>query len=579
MTAMLQRYTFAMPLGDQAVRRPGLRAALPAVAALLFGGCAARPVDPAEGCAALKAPISAKAIGLPTRGATIESATLLAPAPASVPAKLPFTPPMAEITVVPAAPEHCQVIGAIAPLDPAAPPIRFQVNLPTRWNGRYLQFGGGGFFNGVLVTGLGLPPSGHPTLPSPLARGFVTAGTDAGHQNAPGVPLQAFALNGEALENFAHAAYKKVHDVAVELVRRRYGRAPVKRYFFGSSEGGREGLAMAQRYPADFDGIYSRAPVVSWTGLQVAGTRAGVAQFGGGWLSPDKVKLVHDAVLAACDALDGLSDGIVSDHAGCARAFDAGRLRCTEGPAPGCLTEPQLKAVLALHAPTEFRFSLANEVRTYPAWGRGGENAPGTGPAGGWRSWQTGEAPPTVPAGPQSSRAWLYASGAIQYFVARDPAYDPRRFNPEEFVGRLRQVSALMDATDPDLSAFAARGGRLVIVEHMADYAQSPYAGIEYWKSVVGRMGDDKADEFLRLYVTPGADHVGVGAPSSVDMLRVLIGWVERGEAPGDLVQAAHEANPPFAITATRPMCRYPAFPRYRGGDVAKAESFECARP
>lgn len=567
-----------MPLGEQAVRRFGLRAALAAAVALLLGACAMRPVDPVEGCAALKAPIPAKAIGLPTHGASVESAMLVPPAAQSVPAKLPFTPPMAEITVLPAAPEHCRVIGAIAPLHPEAPPIRFQVNLPTQWNGRYLQFGGGDF-NGVLVTGLGLAPSAHPNLPSPLARGFVTAGTDSGHQAAPGVPLQAFALDNEALENFAHAAYKKVRDVAVELVRRRYGRAPAKRYFFGSSEGGREGLAMAQRYPADFDGIYSRAPVVNWTALQVAGTRVGATQFGGGWLPPEKVKLVHDAVLAACDALDGLADGIVSDHEGCGRAFDASRLRCTAGPAPDCLTEAQLKTVLALHTPTEFRFALANDVRAYPAWGRGGENAPGTGPAGGWRSWQTGAAPPTVPAGPQSSRAWLYASGAIRYFVARDPAYDPRRFNPEEFVGRLRRVSALMDATDPDLSAFAARGGRLVIVEHMADYAQSPYAGIEYWKSVVERMRAEQANEFLRLYVTPGADHVGVGAPSSVDMLRVLTAWVERGEAPGDLVQAAHEPRPPYAVTATRPMCRYPAFPRYRGGDAAKAESFECVRP
>jgi feruloyl esterase len=184
-----------------------------------------------------------------------------------------------------------------------------------------------------------------------------------------------------------------------------------------------------------------------------------------------------------------------------------------------------------------------------------------------------------VPAGPRSSRAWLYGSGAIQYFIAQDPGYDPRRFNPEEFVGRLRQVSALMDATDPDLAAFAARGGKLVITEHMADYAQSPYAGIDYYRSVVERMGRARADEFLRLYVTPGADHVGVGAPSSIDMIRVLTGWVERGEVPGDLVQAAHEAQPPYAIRATRPMCRYPAFPRYRSGDAARADSFECAQP
>jgi feruloyl esterase len=131
------------------------------------------------------------------------------------------------------------VVGAIAPVDPKAPPIRFQVNLPTQWNGSSVQFGGGGF-NGTLVTGLGLPPLTPSDHPSPLARGFATYGTDSGHQNAAGVPLQAFALNDEALTNFAYAAYKKVRDVAVVLMQRRYGRAPAKLYYVGLSEGGRE---------------------------------------------------------------------------------------------------------------------------------------------------------------------------------------------------------------------------------------------------------------------------------------------------------------------------------------------------
>jgi feruloyl esterase len=539
---------------------------LPAV--LLLAACASKPVDPIAACAALKEP---------ARGITIESATLVAPTPLVIRSKVPFGPPPPEVAIAPALPEYCQVIGAIAPTDPRAPPIRFQVNLPTRWNGNSLQYGGGGF-NGVLITGLGLTPSARPDRPGPLARGYVTYGTDSGHQNAPGVPLQAFALNDEALVNFAHASYKKVRDVAVGLMQRRYGEAPKKLYFFGSSEGGREGITMAQRYPADFDGIFSRVPVINWVALQVAGTRAGVAQFGEGWLAPDKVKLVHDAVAAACDARDGLADGIVSDYEDCMRVFDVSKLRCTAGPAAGCLTEPQVKAVQALHAPLQLNYALANGVRGYPAWGRGGENMPGSGPVGGWPSWQTGSAPPTIPPGPAGSRAWLYGSGAIQYFIARDPRYDPRRFNPDEFVGRMREVSALMDSTDPDLTAFAARGGKLIISEHMADYAQSPYAGVDYYKSVLERMGQSAADGFLRLYVTPGADHMGIGAPSAVDMVEVLSDWVEKGKAPGELVQATHELTPPFALQSARPMCRYPAFPRYRGGDASKAESFECVR-
>lgn len=269
---------------------------------------------PGDACSRLKDAIPAAAIGLPSGGAVIDSADLVAPAPLAM-AQLPFGPLPSYLAVVPATPEYCKVLGAIAPVDPKAPPIKFQINLPTEWNGSSVQFGGGGF-NGVLITGLGLPPLSPADAPSPLARGFVTYGTDSGHQNAPGVPLQAFALNDEALTNFAYASYKKVRDVAVAVVQRRYGRGPRNLYFVGFSEGGREGLTMAQRYPGDFDGILSGVPVINWVGLQAAGTRAGAAQFGGGWLAPEQVKLVGEAVIAACDKLDGLADGIVSNYDG-----------------------------------------------------------------------------------------------------------------------------------------------------------------------------------------------------------------------------------------------------------------------
>ena len=162
-------------------------------------------VDPKAACDALAAPIAAASIGLPTRGATIDSA-LLVEASAEAPTHpLPFVPPPPEAVIAPAMPQHCRVVGRIASVDATAPPIRFQVNLPSDWNRRSLQFGGGGF-NGVLITGLGLPPSSRIDRPGPLARGFVTYGTDSGHANAPGLALQAFSLNDEALENFAHAS-------------------------------------------------------------------------------------------------------------------------------------------------------------------------------------------------------------------------------------------------------------------------------------------------------------------------------------------------------------------------------------
>src|SRR5688572_26859778 len=303
--------------------------------------------DANAGCGTLTAAIGASKIGLPTSGATIDSATLIAPSALAVAERGP-TP---AATVTPAAPEYCRVLGRIAPIDSSAPPILFQVNLPTQWNGRSVQYGGGGF-NGVLITGLGLVPAAPYDKPSPLAQGYVTVGTDSGHQNQPGQPPQVFALNDEALVNFAHASYKKVRDVAVALTQRAYGHAPQKLYFMGSSEGGREALTMAQRYPQDFDGIFSRVPVINWTGLQHAGTRNSIATFGEGWLRPAQVQLVHNAVLASCDTTDGVADGIVSNPVACLQRFDPASLRCAAGTSgDNCLNDAQVQAVRTLRSP------------------------------------------------------------------------------------------------------------------------------------------------------------------------------------------------------------------------------------
>src|SRR5450755_409017 len=265
----------------------------------------------------------------------IDSVALQTPSPLAVSERAPT--PAARIA--PANPAFCKVLGHIEPTDIKAPPIKFEVNLPVEWNGRSVQYGGGGF-NGTLITGLGLPPSYPFDKPSPLERGFATYGTDSGHESRAGEPPQVFALNDEAFENFAYRSYKKVRDAAVDLMVRAYGKSPQKIYFMGSSEGGREALTMAQRYPDDFDGIFARVPVINWTGLQAAGTRMGTTQTGEGWIAPDKVRVVHDAVLAQCDALDGLVDGVVSDYEGCRRVFDPKALLCAPGATSGaCLSE------------------------------------------------------------------------------------------------------------------------------------------------------------------------------------------------------------------------------------------------
>src|SRR6266568_3304404 len=286
----------------------------------------------------------------------IDSATLQTPSQLAVSERAPT--PAARIA--PANPAFCKVLGHIEPTDPKAPPIKFEVNLPVEWNGRSVQYGGGGF-NGTLITGLGLPPAYPFDKPAPLARGFVTYGTDSGHESKPGEPPQLFALNDEAFENFAHRAYKKVRDAAVTLMERAYGKKPEKMYFIGSSEGGREGLTMAQRYPDDFDGIFARVPVINWVGLQHAGTRSGLATMGEGWIRPAQVELVAKAVLQACDKADGAEDLLVLDPVGCKAKFQPESLRCAAGQSGDqCLTDAQIKAVDTLHATYKFPFALAN---------------------------------------------------------------------------------------------------------------------------------------------------------------------------------------------------------------------------
>jgi hypothetical protein len=506
-------------------------------------------------------------IGLPSGPARIASATV---------ERLPASPAAAERTVA-----YCKVLGNIAPLDPTAPPISFEVNLPEQWNGKAVQYGGGGF-NGVLVTGLDPLRDARLDTPVPVARGYATWGTDSGHDNAK-LP-EAFALNAEALENYAYASYKKVRDTAIAIARAHYGMTPRRIYYYGGSEGGREGITMAQRFPADFDGIVSAVPAINFTALLVAGVRNSIALMGDGWLTPKKVKTLHKAVLDACDTADGLVDGIVSRYATCRAAFDPKKLRCADGrDNDNCLTDPQIAAVETIHSPYTFSFGLANGVTSYPGFNYGGEDQPGS-----MSSWMTGTTAPKHPLPPspaEQGRIWYLGSSFVRYFIAADPNFDPRKFRPDDFRVRIEHISALMDSTDPDLSRYAGRGGKLILKENMADHAISPFNAIEYYKRVVEKLGQASVDSFMRFYVTPGATHAGTGVstvdgaplPRGIDLLAEIDDWVDQGIAPHALVQVAQDPKPPFAVTASRPLCRYPQWPRYMGGRPTEAASFSCA--
>ena len=406
--------------------RIGKAAFWPAVALVtLATACSAQATtitdDAAATCAGLAEPTP--------RGVRIDSATLQAPAPLSVAERGPT--PAARIS--PANPAFCKLLGHIEPADPKAPPIRFEVNLPVEWNDRSLQYGGGGF-NGVLITGLGLPPAHPYDKPSPLAQGFATYGTDSGHEGQPGEPPQLFALNDEAFENFSHLAYRKVRDAALALMIRAYGKPPAKMYFMGSSEGGREALTMGQRYPEDFDGIFARVPVINWVGLQHAGTRSGLVTMGEGWIRPAQVTLVADAVRKTCDKADGSEDGLVEDAVGCKASFRAEQLRCADGQGGDqCLTDPQIAAINTLHSTYKFPFPLANGLDDYPGWGVSGEDTPAFASTGGWSAWWLGKVAPAQPPIPANGIAWVYGAGGMQYVFARDPNLDVTKYKPEDY--------------------------------------------------------------------------------------------------------------------------------------------------
>lgn len=251
------------------------------ISLLILAGYDPALAQNASSCAALAGmKIDSAQIGAPSGGAVIASAEI-----ATVAADPAHPTAVSDGITVGEIRYYCKVLGSVMPVDPAAPPVRFEVNLPLQWNGKALQYGGGGT-NGVLITGLAPLRDARPDTPVPVARGFATWGTDSGHDNRQLAEPHAFALNREALINMAYAAYKKTHDVGEHIATAFYGRAPAKTYFYGGSEGGREAMVMAQRYPADFDAIVSAVPVVNYTGINLVEARLAQLEQNGGWLQP-----------------------------------------------------------------------------------------------------------------------------------------------------------------------------------------------------------------------------------------------------------------------------------------------------
>lgn len=509
---------------------------------------------PTGACAALRGfTIPAPAIGLPTGGARVETAVEVSASARGNPNG-----------------DYCQVTGFIQPYNSGSPSIEFQVNLPVAWNRRMLQMGGGGY-NGTLVTGLGpftLQPA---TVDNPLGQGYVTLGTDGGHKSAAAFD-GSFALDDEALRNFGQESIKKGRDVAVAVVRKAYGRQPDRIYFVGGSQGGHEALDAAARYPADYDGVVAHYPAYNVTLLHLGSLNVGRALYengGAGWMSPAKVKLITDAVYAACDGLDGVEDGIISNVGGCNAAFDVRKLRCEGGKDAGdrCLSDAQLAAVARITSDYRPGFPIAG-MDAFPRWPLlEGALFQGRSNFGEVRQ----------PSNPLSGKEpLLYQAGdqTVKFIITRDPTFDPMTFDPRRWRRRIAEVAAIMDVTDVSLEPFRRKGGKIILTHGTVDDFITPHNTVAYYQRQVSRFGREGARSFIRFYLIPGLGHGFGPFNAKFDSLGVLREWVEHGKAPAGLT--ATDGNP--GANRSRPLCEWPAWPKFTGapGTEDTAASFTC---
>lgn len=516
--------------------------------------------------------IPATAIGLPTTGGVVTSALTM-----------PATGVGAALVA-----EHCLVNASISPVDPSAPKILLRIALPTTWNGKALMYGGGGF-DGSIPNVVGNVPAGPSDQALPVTRGFAVFGSDSGHQaGARGSLDGSFGLNDEALRNWGGDALKKTRDASVFVIRARYGSEPRKAYFAGGSTGGREAIQSIQRWPQDWDGAIAWYPAWNQASAMLGGQAATLELAKpGAHPNPNKRLALYQAALQACDALDGVADGIVSHQAACERVFDPRRarlnglpLRCAGGADLGdtCLSDAQIAAVTAMNEPVRFAFPLAHGGRGYPGYNVWGADLGMT--------WVSPVQPTIVflnlgtsqPANPMPATAPYISQQldqVLKNMITRDQVFDPLSFDPRErsrWADEWRALSRMLDQST-DLSGFRARGGKLLLAHGLHDVLVSSRATADFYERLQQQYGERAVDRFARYYEVPGYGHaVSSQFNATWDSLTALDQWVEANVAPENQVTRDTVGVP----GRTRPLCDYPKWPRYQGGDVNAAESFRC---
>ena len=448
----------------------------------------------------------------------------------------------------PVLPAFCRVIGMIRP------EVNFEVWLPAQWNGKFLMVGNGGLAGTISYA----------AMAAPLQRGYATASTDTGHvADNDGHWAEGHM---ERVIDYAHRSVHVTTQAGKAIVQALYGRAPEHSYFSGCSNGGQEAMSEVQRYPNDYDGVIAGDPANYPTHLFM-GAHLWITQAlendPAGYIPSSKAEILGAAVYAACDALDGIKDGIINDPRRC--HFDPSTLLCKNGDAPDCLTGAQVAAVKKIYQGG--RASDGQQI--FPGIMPGGEAG-----QGGWATWITGS-------GPGRGAHSTLGIPFFRYIVFEDPKWDFRSFRFDKVPGFDSDVDftddklgAIFNNMNPDLTAFRAHGGKLIQYHGWADPDISPLNSINYYQSVNEKMGDSK--NFYRLFLVPGMFHCNGGpGPNTFDTLSALEQWAEDGSAPDRIVATGGTVK-----DRTRPLCPYPQEAQWKGaGSTDRAENFVCAAP
>jgi Tannase and feruloyl esterase len=475
------------------------------------------------------------------------------------------------------APARCIVTAVARPV--ADSEIKIEIWLPAaNWNGKYMQAGNGGWAGSIPAR----------LLADAVARGYATAGTNGGHDAAGANGPAGWAIgHPEKLIDFGYRALHETDLAAKVFIRAFYGKEPSRNYFVGCSDGGREALMEAQRYPEDFDGIIAGAPANNWSNhfTGFVWNEQALLNDPASSIPPQKLPAIQKAVLAACDAIDGVKDGLIEDPRAC--RFDPAVLTCKGDDGRECLTVPQVTALKKIY---EGPKNPRTGKQIYPGYPPGHEAI-----AGAWQPW--------IIAAPQDkSIQIMFGNSFYGQAVFEDPQWDFRTLNFDTDVAlAAEKAGSVLNSNNPDLRSFRAHGGRLIQYHGWADAAISPFGSIEYYEQVRSfftkypdaRSRGGAVSDFYRLFMVPGMGHCGGGiGPNSFgndrnrfggdperDLITALERWVEKGVAPERLTGTGSVSGDP-ATTMTRPLCPYPQIARYNGsGDGNQATSFTCAEP